>query len=69
MIKEKEKNIIGVNNDVSGEFMDEFVSNVKNNLTYKGDPTKKFTVEDLKEIEKYFVEQLQFVNKKILGEG
>ena len=58
VIKEKEKNILTVNNEISGEFMDEFVSNVKSRISFKGNGNKRVSVEDLKSIEKDFIEQL-----------
>ena len=47
---------MNVNNEVSGEFMDEFVSNVKTKISFKSNANKKMNLEDLKTIEKDFVE-------------
>ncbi|KAL4480974.1 hypothetical protein ABPG72_014442 [Tetrahymena utriculariae] len=69
VIQEKERKLIQVNSDVSGEMMDQIVQEFNQKIMQNPKSNQKFSTNDVKEIEKKFTEQLQFFNTKLLGQG
>ncbi|KAL4432243.1 hypothetical protein ABPG74_020211 [Tetrahymena malaccensis] len=69
VIQEKEKKLIQVNSDVSGEMMDQTVQEFNQKVMQNQKTNQNFSTKDVKEIEKKFTEQLQFFNTKLLGQG
>ncbi|EAR92177.2 amine-terminal domain guanylate-binding protein (macronuclear) [Tetrahymena thermophila SB210] len=69
VIQEKERKLIQVNSDVSGEMMDQTVQEFNQKIMQNPKSNQKFSTNDVKEIEKKFTEQLQFFNTKLLGQG